>query len=273
MSVHPAPGCDPEKLNHALRESLGLGEPNTNGNGQHNESVPVVSRNSLGNGVIGDVVFLTMTPGLACEMRRVVLKAVDHIREHGQHKHMLERRAVIAAYRGKVGFTAADLAARYALEHYNAERAGTLDLTEMGFDGEPETFVDWFSESAGGVHFEGGADFVSQADQRAQWIRKYQFNENGRAIVWPALEPSITNEAVDDPHRLARIHLAQYQRGDGSKLRFYRGEWLGWSDGAFRSIADSEVQSSLAATIKAEFDLMNSDDVASWEKSSAKTEG
>ncbi len=81
------------------------------------------------------------------------------------------------------------------------------------------------------------------------------------------------NESADDPHRLARIHLAKFQDQGGFTLRFYRGEWLGWSDGAFRSIADPELQSGLAGTIKNEFDRLNRSAVELWEKSSAKTEG
>jgi hypothetical protein len=111
----------------------------------------------LNNGKIGDVVFAPTTPGLAHEMRRALLKAVDIAREPDQRKHMFGRRSVIAAYRGNLGFAGADGTARFALDKCHAERAGTLDLTEMGFDGEPEEFLDWWEEAGGGVHFDGAS--------------------------------------------------------------------------------------------------------------------
>jgi hypothetical protein len=142
----------------------------------------------LNNGKIGDVVFAPTTPGLACEMRRVLLKAVDIAREHDQRKHMFGRRAVIAAYRGNLGFAGADGAARFALDKCHAERAGTLDLTEMGFDGEPEEFFDWWEEAGGGVHFDGAVDFISRAEQLTKWLQKPRAGD----------DVAIVDQAVDE---------------------------------------------------------------------------
>jgi hypothetical protein len=136
MSVHP------DGFNDALRGILGAHNPGMNGD------TSVSSDHSLDNGVIGSVVFLAMAPWLAAEMRRVALRSVDHYREPDQHKKRLERRAVVVVYQGQTGATAAHLAAERALSHYHAERAGTLDLVEMGFDGQPQDFVTWWEDDA-----------------------------------------------------------------------------------------------------------------------------
>jgi hypothetical protein len=100
---------------------------------------------------------------------------------------------------------------------------------------------------------------------------------HAKANGWPGFPEASqqrqnVNEAADDPHRLARLHLAKYRFDNGSTLRCYRGEWLAWSDGAFRSIADPELQSGLAGTIKTEFDRLNRIAVELWEKASAKAQ-
>ena len=93
---------------------------------------------------------------------------------------------------------------------------------------------------------------------------------NGAEMVWPAA--SGINEAADDPHRLARIHLAKFISGDLSTLRCYRGEWLGWSSGAYRPIGESELQAGLTGTIKSEFDRVNQIAIKLWERDNAENE-
>jgi putative DNA primase/helicase len=75
------------------------------------------------------------------------------------------------------------------------------------------------------------------------------------------------NEASDDPHRLARIHVAKFQHDGHRTLRFYRGEWLEWSTGAYRPMPESELRSGLSKTVKDEFDRLNQLAVLTWEKS------
>jgi putative DNA primase/helicase len=74
------------------------------------------------------------------------------------------------------------------------------------------------------------------------------------------------NEASDDPHRLARIHLEKFRHHKEPTLRFYRGECLKWSDGAYRVIAEPELMAGLAQTIKDEFDRLNKIAIRMWEK-------
>jgi Arc/MetJ-type ribon-helix-helix transcriptional regulator len=215
------------------------------------------------NGEIGGVVFHTMTIGLAPEMRRLVLPAVCLVREYAEHKGAEERRAVIVAFQNEDDLTAAGLAANHALEHYHAERAVVLSLKEMGFDQSPDQFVDWWTEAIGMGHYESRSDFIALAEQRTKWTRRQPAAESS-PFVEPEVRPDNVNEGDDDPHRLARLHLARYQRESGPMLRYYRGEGFGWSDGAFRTIVEPELQAGLAGTIKNEFDRLNQIAIESW---------
>ena len=74
------------------------------------------------------------------------------------------------------------------------------------------------------------------------------------------------NESADDPHRLARLHLAKFRNGDLATLLCYRGEWLGWSSGAYRPISEAELLAGLTGTVKDEFNRLNQLAVELWEK-------
>lgn len=65
------------------------------------------------------------------------------------------------------------------------------------------------------------------------------------------------NEAVDDPHRLARLFTASYYLLSESTLAYYRGEFLRWRDNAWRPFPLAEIRSELSRVIKAEFDRAN----------------
>ena len=144
----------------------------------------------------GSVVFHAMPIGLAPEMRRLVFPATCHIREFAEHKNVEERRAVIVVYSDKGDMTAAHLAAERALEHNHAERAGVLDLKEMGFDHSPDQFVDWWTEAIGMGHYDSRSDFIALAEQRTKWTRRNEsdgpigdFEQDDLPILaseWPA---------------------------------------------------------------------------------------
>jgi putative DNA primase/helicase len=78
------------------------------------------------------------------------------------------------------------------------------------------------------------------------------------------------NEASDDPHRLARIHLKECQFKGKPTRQFYRGEMLEWTDGAYRALAEAEAQSRLTRSIKAEFDRLNINAIKLWKERSGK---
>src|SRR5262249_55198309 len=69
------------------------------------------------------------------------------------------------------------------------------------------------------------------------------------------------NEGAEDPHRLARLHLARVKH-----IRFYRGEWLQHDGSAYRALKDSELHSVLAGTIKREFNRLNRIALRLWEE-------
>lgn len=65
-------------------------------------------------------------------------------------------------------------------------------------------------------------------------------------------------EAEDDPHRLARLFLAQrHSHADGPTLRMWRQEWWAWDGHRYYTIDERELRSTVRATIKAEFDRIN----------------
>jgi P4 family phage/plasmid primase-like protien len=69
------------------------------------------------------------------------------------------------------------------------------------------------------------------------------------------------NEGPDDPHRLARLHLARARH-----IRFYRGDWLRHDGAAYRPVKDSELHSDLTGTVKREFDRLNRIALRLWEE-------
>jgi P4 family phage/plasmid primase-like protien len=65
-------------------------------------------------------------------------------------------------------------------------------------------------------------------------------------------------EAPDDPHRLARLFLAEAcQHTDGLTLRFWREEWHRWDGSAYRVLPEKELRAELTRSAKAEMDRVN----------------
>jgi putative DNA primase/helicase len=77
--------------------------------------------------------------------------------------------------------------------------------------------------------------------------------------------PPTVNEAVDDPHRLARLYLNDHAHPDGRTLHCWREEWHRWSGGAYFVVKDKEIKAELTRRIKVEFDEVNLRAVAAWE--------
>lgn len=66
------------------------------------------------------------------------------------------------------------------------------------------------------------------------------------------------NEAIDDPHRLARIFARLKARNpDGWTLRYWIGEWQRWDGSAYRSTPEREIRAEVIRVIKAEFNKIN----------------
>jgi putative DNA primase/helicase len=73
-------------------------------------------------------------------------------------------------------------------------------------------------------------------------------------------------EAADDPHRLARLFLADHTTQDGRALHYWREEWYSWTGSAYRTVPDKEVKARLCGRIKLEFDRLNKAAVEEWKK-------
>lgn len=70
--------------------------------------------------------------------------------------------------------------------------------------------------------------------------------------------PASPKEADDDPHRLARIFLAQdHSHADGPTLRYWHGEWYAWCESAYQRIQPEEIRAGIIRTCKREFDAIN----------------
>lgn len=66
------------------------------------------------------------------------------------------------------------------------------------------------------------------------------------------------NEALDDPHRLARVNQQRYEViTDGGKIRFWRDEWYCWKHNRYRKIQTKEFEAKVGWSIKQEFDRAN----------------
>jgi len=83
----------------------------------------------------------------------------------------------------------------------------------------------------------------------------------------PIRPPLAVNEAEDDPHRLARINLAQYaSKHDGRTLRYWRDEWYVWRDTHYRKITEKELRAKIAHACKQEFDRLNLEKLELYEE-------
>lgn len=83
-------------------------------------------------------------------------------------------------------------------------------------------------------------------------------------------EPIKPNEAVDDPHRLARLFMRERcTEAGGITLRFWKGEFNRW-DGAYRCVADKDVHAEVSLCCKREFDRVNVRDIREWEAGGEK---
>jgi putative DNA primase/helicase len=84
-----------------------------------------------------------------------------------------------------------------------------------------------------------------------------------RALLAEAADPETPVgvapiEAADDPHRLARLFLAERcQHADGPTLRFWSEEWLRWAGGRYSVLLDKELRAELTVAVKAELNRLN----------------
>ena len=61
-------------------------------------------------------------------------------------------------------------------------------------------------------------------------------------------------EAIDDPHRLARLNLEKYQSKHKRFLKYWKQGWYNWKDGVYEKIDTDLLLARLTAFIKIDFD-------------------
>lgn len=74
----------------------------------------------------------------------------------------------------------------------------------------------------------------------------------------------------DDPHRLARLYLAQHQHPEGSTLRFWSEEFVCWRDGAYDRVPIAELRADLTQFLEAEFVRLHAPRVKAYEAAREK---
>lgn len=104
--------------------------------------------------------------------------------------------------------------------------------------------------------------------------KQQQHHHDGNGFAAPPVDvmPSVAtsdpspNEANNDPHRLARIYRDRYcSHPDGPTLRFYKGAWYRYENGAYRQLDNNELRTDLVLPIKSEFDHLNIEAIQEWE--------
>jgi P4 family phage/plasmid primase-like protien len=99
-----------------------------------------------------------------------------------------------------------------------------------------------------------GKDFRDWLQDGGTFDRLRELAANGEVIQGVRDEAA---EAEDDPYRLARLNLDQYQAKTGRVLRYWNGSWWRWDTGRYRPISEAELLAKMIKAIKAEFDRIN----------------
>jgi hypothetical protein len=116
---------------------------------------------------IGKPIIVTVNRDLATQMRRLKLDVVYHL--DADVKDRVDRRRAVLVYRNE-GEPFAQQSAAHMSRAYHCESVGTLPLKELGFDGEADSWVDWYDEALGMGRFEDRFDFFHVLEQRANWL-------------------------------------------------------------------------------------------------------
>jgi len=74
--------------------------------------------------------------------------------------------------------------------------------------------------------------------------------------------PHLVREAVDDPHRLARVYLEHYGMDDQERvtIRFWRDQWWRWTGTHYQSLEKSDLRAELTTATKIEFNRWADED-------------
>jgi P4 family phage/plasmid primase-like protien len=99
-------------------------------------------------------------------------------------------------------------------------------------------------------------------------------NPDGALVVsaLPAEEAGLDDdrqfvaEAVDDPHRLARINLEQYRTAKGREIRYWNESWYLWKEGQYVEVSRDHFEARLIEAVKAEFDRIYFEELDAYEE-------
>jgi putative DNA primase/helicase len=86
----------------------------------------------------------------------------------------------------------------------------------------------------------------------------------------PPTPPATLGIAEDDPHRLARLYLANFQHKDGPTLRYWGGEFAVWREGAYDRLTDDEIRNDITAHVEREFAKLHAARIRVYELNAAK---
>lgn len=97
-------------------------------------------------------------------------------------------------------------------------------------------------------------DYFTEGHSRADFDKLI----DQAADVKPANDSPQVIEAVDDPHRLARINLQRYaELTEGRTIKYWRSEWYTWKWNRYTRIEEDEFRAKVSFAIKEEFDRAN----------------
>jgi len=120
------------------------------------------------------------------------------------------------------------------------------------------------------VHDTNGQDF-------RDWCMDYGTFTDLRAMaeVSPEILISriVANELPDDPFRLARLNLDQYEAKTGGRtIKYWMDSWWVWKRQRYVEIGRHELRAKLTMSIKEEFDRLNMQEMEAYEKRRAAGE-
>lgn len=71
------------------------------------------------------------------------------------------------------------------------------------------------------------------------------------------MTPLLPNDSPDDPHRLAERYLSCVCGSGPLTLRYWRGEFVAWRDGAYSAQAEGDIRATITEFIRMEFRELN----------------
>jgi putative DNA primase/helicase len=79
-------------------------------------------------------------------------------------------------------------------------------------------------------------------------------------------EPASETEHVDDPHRLARINLKDYQEQHKRTLKYWKQTWYRWKDGVYEELTHDDFAAKITQAIDKEFERVRVKEFANYKK-------